>query len=74
MEVNESMNVWRVWVNVLYHLPLHFKYKTGSILFNNIFEYVINKSKCDLKGNYIIVDITVFNEIRLTLITIYGHY
>ena len=42
------------------------------ILLNNNFEYKVNHSLCDKEGNFIILDITLQDEVRFTLATIYG--
>jgi hypothetical protein len=43
-----------------------------AVLFNNNFEYTIHKVNVDSKGNFIIIDITIINCLRFTLVNIYG--
>jgi exonuclease III len=43
-----------------------------AVLFNNNFEYEIHRSKCDPNGNYVIIDLTLENYTRFTLVNIYG--
>jgi len=43
-----------------------------AILFNKNFEYTIHKYKCDPNGNFVALDVTLENYVRLTLINIYG--
>jgi hypothetical protein len=42
------------------------------VLFNNNFEYTIHKVNVDPNGNFIIIDLTITNCVRLTLVNIYG--
>jgi hypothetical protein len=42
------------------------------VLFSNNFEYNIHKVLEDPNGNYIIIDLTITNCLRLTLVNIYG--
>jgi exonuclease III len=42
------------------------------VLFNNDFEYTIHKVNVDPNGNFIIIDLTITNCVRLTLVNIYG--
>lgn len=43
-----------------------------AVLFNNNFEYQLHKYKCDPNGNYVIIDMTLENFTRFTLVSIYG--
>jgi exonuclease III len=43
-----------------------------AVLFNNNFEYTVHKVLEDPQGNYIIIDLTIANCLRLTLANIYG--
>jgi exonuclease III len=43
-----------------------------AILFNRGFEFEIHKTRIDPGGNYILIDITIANSIRFTLVNLYG--
>lgn len=43
-----------------------------AILFNNNYEHTIHKIKIDPNGNYILVDLTIQNSLRFTLVNLYG--
>jgi len=43
-----------------------------AILFNSNFEYEIHKSRRDVEGNFIILDITIDKTVKFTLVNLYG--
>jgi exonuclease III len=51
--------------------PLSSRARGVAVLFNN-FDYELHRSRIDPGGNYIILDVTISNSIKFTLVNLYG--